>query len=104
MCSCSVSAAKKGALKAPLRLFILIQKSSPQQTDILLMFSPFVVSSPAPLCLKTGALNKTLSLIHILLHSTSSTNAAILDELLTKWEEMGYHFASLDQLAKRLES
>ena len=26
----------------------------------------------------------------ILLHSTSKTNAAILDELLTKWEDMGY--------------
>ena len=24
----------------------------------------------------------------VLLHSTSATNAAILDELLTKWEEM----------------
>ncbi|MDR0923004.1 MAG: delta-lactam-biosynthetic de-N-acetylase, partial [Hungatella sp.] len=29
---------------------------------------------------------------------TSSTNAQILDELLTKWEEMGYQFKSLDQL------
>ena len=34
----------------------------------------------------------------MLLHSTSATNAAILDDLLTKWEEMGYTFASLDQL------
>ena len=34
----------------------------------------------------------------VLLHSTSSTNAQILDELLTKWEEMGYTFKSLDQL------
>ena len=34
----------------------------------------------------------------ILLHSTSKTNAAILDELLTKWEEQGYSFRSLDQL------
>ncbi len=34
----------------------------------------------------------------VLLHSTSSTNAAILDELLTKWEEMGYRFASIDAL------
>ena len=57
---------------------------------------------------KEEAFNKLLGRIHpgavVLLHSTSSTNAAILDELLTKWEEMGYHFASLDQLAKRLES
>ncbi|MFR0987277.1 MAG: hypothetical protein ACLSFZ_12895 [Frisingicoccus sp.] len=35
----------------------------------------------------------------VLLHSTSSTNAEILDELLTKWEEMGYTFKSLDELA-----
>ena len=34
----------------------------------------------------------------VLLHSTSSTNAAILDELLTRWEEMGYTFGSLDSL------
>ena len=34
----------------------------------------------------------------ILLHSTSSTNAEILDELLEKWESMGYRFASLDEL------
>ena len=34
-----------------------------------------------------------------LLHSTSSTNAAILDELLTSWEEMGYTFRSIDALA-----
>ena len=34
----------------------------------------------------------------VLLHSTSSTNAEILDELLEKWESMGYHFSSLDEL------
>lgn len=34
----------------------------------------------------------------VLLHSTSKTNAAILDELLTKWEEMGYTFAPISQL------
>ena len=33
-----------------------------------------------------------------LLHSTSKTNAAILDELLTKWEEMGYRFGTLEEL------
>lgn len=48
------------------------------------------------------AYKKLLGRVHpgaiILLHSTSSTNAAILDELLTKWESMGYHFQSLDQL------
>jgi len=34
----------------------------------------------------------------ILLHSTSQTNAAILDELLTQWKAMGYRFASIDGL------
>ena len=34
----------------------------------------------------------------ILLHSTSATNAEILDELLTKWEQQGYTFQSIDQL------
>ena len=37
----------------------------------------------------------------VLLHNTSSTNAEILDELLTKWEEMGYSFGSLDQLISK---
>ena len=34
----------------------------------------------------------------VLLHSTSATNAEILDELLTKWENMGYRFATVDEL------
>ena len=34
----------------------------------------------------------------VLLHSTSKTNAEILDELLTKWKEMGYSFASVEEL------
>ena len=34
----------------------------------------------------------------VLLHSTSETNAQILDELLTKWENLGYRFASLEEL------
>ena len=33
-----------------------------------------------------------------LLHSTSQTNAEILDELLTKWENEGYVFKSIDAL------
>ena len=52
---------------------------------------------------KEEAFKKLLGRIHpgavVLLHNTSSTNAAILDELLTKWEEMGYTFKSLDELA-----
>ena len=34
----------------------------------------------------------------ILLHSTSETNAQILDELLTTWEGMGYRFGTLEEL------
>jgi len=36
----------------------------------------------------------------ILLHNTSKTNALILDELLTKYKEMGYRFESLEHLVK----
>lgn len=36
----------------------------------------------------------------VLLHSTSATNAQILDQLLTKWEEMGYTFGSLTELGQ----
>lgn len=56
---------------------------------------------------KEEAFSKLLTRIHpgavVLLHNTSSTNGAILDELLTKWEEMGYHFAPLSDLAEKLE-
>ena len=34
----------------------------------------------------------------VLLHNTSKTNGEILDELLTKWEEMGYRFGTLKDL------
>ena len=48
------------------------------------------------------AYDKLLPRIHdgaiVLLHSTSRTNAEILDDLLTKWEAMGYTFASLEEL------
>jgi len=48
------------------------------------------------------ALSKLTTRIHpgaiVLLHNTSKTNAEVLDELLTKWEEMGYAFSSLDEL------
>ena len=48
------------------------------------------------------AFEKLIPRIHngaiVLLHSTSSTNAEILDELLTKYEQMGYRFGSLDEL------
>ena len=34
----------------------------------------------------------------VLLHSTSQTNAQILDELLTKWKDQGYRFESIEKL------
>lgn len=50
------------------------------------------------------AFKKLIPRVHpgaiVLLHSTSRTNAQILDELLTKWEELGYTFRSLDQLVE----
>ena len=36
----------------------------------------------------------------VLLHNTSKTNGEILDELLTKWEEMGYTFGKLEELVQ----
>lgn len=51
---------------------------------------------------KEQAFDKLLPRIHngaiVLLHSTSSTNAQILDELLTKWEQAGYRFGNLKGL------
>ena len=48
------------------------------------------------------ALEKMVPRIHpgaiVLLHSTSATNAQVLDELLTRWEEKGYSFKRVDQL------
>lgn len=50
------------------------------------------------------AYKKLIGRIHpgaiVLLHSTSKTNAEILDELLTRWEDMGYTFRSLDDLVQ----
>ncbi len=34
----------------------------------------------------------------VLLHVTSKTNAEILEELLTRWEQQGYRFATLEEL------
>jgi len=48
------------------------------------------------------AFSKLTSRIHpgavVLLHNTSQTNGEILDELLTKWEGMGYQFKPLSEL------
>lgn len=53
---------------------------------------------------KEEAFQKLIPRIHpgaiVLLHNTSSTNAAILDELLARWEEMGYQFHSIKELTE----
>ena len=50
------------------------------------------------------AFSKLTGRIHpgavVLLHNTSKTNGEILDELLTKWEEMGYTFGKLEELTE----
>lgn len=57
---------------------------------------------------KEEAFDKLLGRIHpgaiVLLHSTSKTNGEILDELLTKWEEMGYTFAPLSDFCEKQEA
>ena len=51
---------------------------------------------------KDQAFSKLIPRVHngavVLLHSTSRTNAAILDELLTRWKDMGYRFAPITDL------
>ena len=51
---------------------------------------------------KEEAFSKLLPRTHngavILLHSTSRTNAEVLDELLTKWKEEGYTFGAIEEL------
>lgn len=48
------------------------------------------------------AFEKLMERVHpgaiVLLHNTSSTNAEILDELLSKWEAEGYEFGTLHEL------
>lgn len=50
------------------------------------------------------AFDKLLSRIHpgaiVLLHNTSKTNGEIMDELLTKWEQMGYTFGELSDIVQ----
>ncbi len=51
---------------------------------------------------KEQAFSKLLPRTHpgavVLLHSTSQTNAQILDELLSKWEAEGYRFGTMEEL------
>ena len=55
-------------------------------------------SQPTP----ETAFSKLIPRIHngavVLLHCTSQTNAEIMDELLTRWESMGYRFERIDKL------
>jgi len=50
----------------------------------------------------TETINKLLSRTHngavVLLHPTSTTNAAILDALIQEWKKSGYRFGTLDEL------
>ena len=52
---------------------------------------------------REDALDKLTRRVHpgavVLLHVTSKTNGEIMDEILTKWEEMGYSFKSLTEFA-----
>ena len=51
------------------------------------------------------AFSKLIPRIHngavVLLHSTSRTNAEILDELLTRWKELGYRFGTMEELFRQ---
>lgn len=55
-------------------------------------------SQPSPEEAMAKLLGRTHPGAVVLLHSTSNTNAAILDDLLTRWEEMGYRFGTLEEL------
>ena len=48
------------------------------------------------------AMGKLLPRIHngavVLLHSTSQTNAEVLDEVLTEWKKMGYSFGDISEI------
>ena len=51
---------------------------------------------------KEEAFSKLIPRVHpgsiVLLHNTSKTNCEILDELLTKWKEMGYTFKNISEI------
>ncbi len=55
---------------------------------------------PDPVEAKEKILSNTHNGEIILLHPTSSTNAAILGDLIKEWRERGYRFATLDELKK----
>ena len=54
------------------------------------------------------AMEKLTKRVHpgaiVLLHSTSKTNGEIMDEILTKWEEMGYTFRTLADFVEKTDT
>lgn len=57
-------------------------------------------AQPDPEASKKKLLDNTHNGMILLLHPTSATNAAILDELMTEWEKQGYRFGDLNELCK----
>jgi peptidoglycan-N-acetylmuramic acid deacetylase len=55
-------------------------------------------NQPSPEQAKKYVLSHTHNGAVILLHPTSSTNAAILQELISAWKNEGYRFGTLDEL------
>lgn len=55
---------------------------------------------PNPEAAKKLLLDHTHNGMVLLLHPTSATNAAILDDLMNAWEEMGYRFGTPDELTR----
>ena len=55
-------------------------------------------AQPDPLSAKKKLLGRTHDGMVLLLHCTSQTNAQILDDLLSQWEELGYEFRSIEEL------
>ena len=57
----------------------------------------FTLSRSTALSATRGTSARTSSCL-LYTSSTSKTNAEILDELLTKWEEQGYRFGTVEEL------
>lgn len=55
-------------------------------------------NQPAPDASVDKLIRRTHDGAVILLHSTSKTNAQILDRLISRWKDMGYRFAPLTEL------
>ncbi len=57
-------------------------------------------AQPDPEASKKKLLDNTHNGMVLLLHPTSATNAAILDDLMCRWESQGYRFGDLNELCK----